>query len=114
MAQPKDYPIFNQWYRTTNWLLERCERMPKHTRFTVSGRMANLALDTVELLLEAIYSRERKELIKKINMKLEKLRFFNRLCKDRRYLSITQYEYLARAINETGKMCGAWAKTSSL
>lgn len=74
--------------------------------------MANLALDTVELLLEAIYSRERKELIKKINMKLEKLRFFNRLCKDRSYLSVTQYEFLARAINESGKMCGAWAKSS--
>jgi len=110
MPQPKDYPVFNQWYRTTNWLLERCERMPKNTRFTVSGRMANLALDTVELLIETIYTKERRPLIRAVNVKLEKLRFFNRLCRDRHYLSITQYEHLAREINETGRMCGAWAK----
>lgn len=108
MPQPKDYPIFEQWYRTLNWLLERCERMPKHTRFTVSGRMVNLASETTELLLEAIYTKERQALLKRVNLNLEKLRFFNRLCKDRRYLSISQYEYLAREINKTGKMCGGW------
>ena len=110
MTQPHDYAIFNEWYSTTNWLLERCERMPKHTRFTVSGRIANLALETVEILIEAIYSKDRVEPLQRINLNLEKLRFFNRLCRDRHYLSITQYEYLARAINRTGQMCGGWLK----
>lgn len=108
MPQPNDYPIFEQWYRTLNWLLERCERMPKHTRFTISGRIVNLASETTELLLEAIYTNDRQALLRQVNLNLEKLRFFNRLCKDRRYLSITQYEYLAREINTTGKMCGGW------
>jgi len=110
MARPEDYPLFDQWYRTVNWMLERCERMPKHTRFTISGRMANLATETTELLIEAIYTKNRAPLLRQINLNLEKLRFFNRLCKDRRYFSINQYEYLAREINETGKMCGGWAK----
>lgn len=110
MPQPADYPLFDHWYRTVNWLLERCERMPKHTRFTVSGRMVSLAMETTELLIEAIYSRERTELLRRINLNLEKLRFFNRLCKDRQYLSIAQYEHLAREINKAGKMCGGWAK----
>ena len=57
MANPSDYPIFNHWYTTINWLLERCDRMPKHVRFTVSGRIVNLAMDTTELILEAIYTR---------------------------------------------------------
>lgn len=110
MPQPKDYPLFDHWYNTIKWLLERCERMPKHTRFTISGRMTNLAIETTELILEAIYAKERMILLKKVNMNLEKLRFFNRLCKDQQYLSVTQYEYLARAINQTGQMCGGWMK----
>jgi hypothetical protein len=110
MAQPQDYPLFDHWYRTVNWLPERCERMPKHTRFTVSGRMVNLATETTELLIEAVYSKERTQLLRRINLNLEKLRFFNRLCKDREYLSLAQYEFLAREINKAGKMCGGWAK----
>lgn len=113
MPQPSDYPIFEQWYKTMNWLLDRCERMPKHTRFTVSGRMVNLATGTMELFLQAIYSRDRVHLLRQINLNLEKLRFFNRLCKDRRYFSLVQYEYLAREINSTGKMCGAWSKNQT-
>lgn len=112
MPQPKDYPLFEQWYQTMNWLLDRCERMPKHTRFTVSGRMVNLATETMELLLQAIYTKDRNALLQRINLNLEKLRFFNRLSKDRRYLSLSQYEYLAREINTTGKMCGAWSKSN--
>jgi hypothetical protein len=110
MPQPQDYPLFDHWYRLVNWLLERCERMPRHTRFTVSGRMVNLATETTELLIEAVYSKDRLLLLRRINLNLEKLRFFNRLCKDRRYLSVTQYEHLAREINTVGKMCGGWAK----
>jgi hypothetical protein len=113
MPQPSDYPVFEQWYKTMNWLLDRCERMPKHTRFTVSGRMVNLATATMELFLQAIYSRDRVHLLRQINLNLEKLRFFNRLCKDRRYFSLVQYEYLAREINSTGKMCGAWSKNQT-
>lgn len=110
MPQPKDYPIFEQWYKTMCWLLDRCQRMPKHTRFTISGRMVNLATEIMEKLLQAIYSKDKTAILQKINLDLEKLRFYNRLCKDQHYLSTTQYEYLAHEINTTGKMCGAWAK----
>lgn len=114
MPQPIDYPVFNEWYKTLNWVLERCDRMPKSTRFTVSGRLANLAIETTELILETIYSKDKRELVKRINLNLEKMRLFNRLCKDRRYLSMTQYEYLAGQINQTGRMCGGWLKSAGL
>lgn len=110
MPKAQDYPIFNHWYETMNWLLDRCERMPKSTRFTISGRMVNLATETMELLVEAIYTKDRVSLLRKVNLNLEKLRFFNRICKDRNYLSISQYEFFAKAINTTGQMCGGWLK----
>lgn len=112
MAQPADYPLFDHWYRTLNWLLDRCDRMPKQTRFTVSGRMVNLALEVSELLIEAIYSRDRAEALQGVNLRLEKLRIFSRLCRDRQYLSPEQYRFIITEINKAGRMCGGWKKTS--
>lgn len=108
-----DYPLFEHWYKTLNWLLDRCERMPKDVRFTVSSRIAALGTEILECIIEAIYTRERQELLRGINLRLEKLRFFMRLCHDRKYIATTQYEFAARCIDEAGKMCGGWMKQSA-
>lgn len=112
MAKPSDYPLFEHWYRTLNWILDRCDRMPKHTRFTVSGRIAHLSIEVAEWITEAIYSRDRYAILLAINKNLEKLRLYMRLSKDRQYLSLGQYEYISREINQAGVMCGGWLKNS--
>lgn len=60
MPPVSSYPIFEQWYKTCDWLLQACDRMPKHTRFTISGRIANVALDITAVLVEAIYSQDKR------------------------------------------------------
>lgn len=104
------YPIFEHWYKTTDWILDKCDKMPKHTRFTVAGRISNLALDTLDLINEAIYTKEREPLLRRVNLNLERLRIFFRLCCDRRYLSPTQNQFIQQEINTAGRMCGGWAK----
>lgn len=111
MSHPKEYPLYEHWYRTLNWVLDRCDRMPRHTRFTVSGRIAALAIETSELLLGAIYSKERLPLLQAANLNFERLRLYFRLCKDRNYLSVAQYEYISREVNKAGAMCGGWIKS---
>lgn len=107
------YPLFEHWYKTSDWILDRCERMPKHIRYTVSGRMINLCLETTELIIEAIYTKEKIALIRQINLNLEKLRIFFRLSHDRGYISHTQYIFVQQEINTAGKMCGGWLKQSA-
>lgn len=107
----KHYPLFEHWYKTTDWILDRCDKMPKHTRFTVSGRVANLAVETMEVQAEAVYSRDKIPLLRRVNLNLEKLRLFFRLCHDRRYISPSQYEFVQTEINTAGKMCGGWIKS---
>lgn len=107
----KHYPLFEQWYKTTDWILDRCDKMPKHTRFTISGRIAVLTVDTVELLTEAIYTKEKISLLNRVNLNFEKLRLFFRLCHDRRYISPSQYEFIQKEINTAGRMCGGWIKS---
>jgi hypothetical protein len=110
----KTYPLFEHWYKTTDWILDKCDRFPKHTRFTLAGRIANLALDTLDLINEAIYTRERQQILKQINLNLERQRIFFRLCTDRQYLSQAQNQFIQQQINTAGKMCGGWMKDTTV
>ena len=105
--------LLEHWYRTCDWLLDKCDRFPKQTRFTIAGRIANLALDTLECITEAAYSKEKRALLVRVNLLLEKLRLLLRLCFDRRYLSPAQYEFIQTEINAAGRMCGGWLKSCS-
>jgi hypothetical protein len=105
-----DYPLYVHWYKTLNWILDSVERMPKNVRFTIATRISELSLDIIELIIEAIYQKQRTGPLNAINMKLEKLRVLFRISFERHYLSIRQYEHISRALNEAGKMAGGWQK----
>ncbi len=105
-----DYPLFVHWYKTLDWILSAVERFPKHARFSLASRIADLALDTVEHIIEAIYAKDRSHILGKINLYMEKQRILFRIAHDRQYISTRQYEYIAGAINEAGKMVGGWKK----
>lgn len=111
--RPQDLPLFEHWYRTTNWILERSEKFPKHTRFTISSRINTLALEITEDIVTAIYSRDKRSCLERINMRLEILRIMFRISHERRYISHDQYEFISKAINESGKMTGGWLKSIS-
>jgi hypothetical protein len=108
-----EYPIFDHWYKTCDWILQVCDRMPRHTRFTLSGRIAGFSLDITALLTEAVYSKTRLPLLQRVNLLLEQLRVLFRLSKDRRYISLAQYEYVTELLLHCGKMNGGWIKKLS-
>ncbi|MBU4486546.1 MAG: diversity-generating retroelement protein Avd [Candidatus Delongbacteria bacterium] len=105
-----DYPIFEKWYSLLDWILDRVDSFPKSVRVTISTHISNLALDTLELVIEMVYTKDKKPILNSINLKLEKLRIFFRLCKDRRYLAISQYEFVSKEINAVGLMVGGLLK----
>lgn len=108
----ENYPLFALWYQTLQWILTTLEKFPKNARFTVASRLADAALDTMELIVEAIYTKERVQLLNKINLRLETQRVLFRVAHDRRFLSTRQYEYVAKALDEAGRMVGGWRKQS--
>lgn len=103
-------PVFSKFYDITNWILDKVEKFPKSQRFVFGHRLSNLVLDIVEGLVRAYYSREKVPLLREINHRLEILRIFLRLANDRRLISIRQYEFICKEIDETGKMIGGWIK----
>ena len=109
----ENYPIFVKWHQTLDWLLNRVESFPKSVRFSISTRIVNLSLDIMELIVDSIYSPppKRAAIIDQTNLKLEKLRVFVRICMERRYLSLRQFEYIAEEIDEAGRMLGGWKRS---
>jgi hypothetical protein len=102
--------LFVLWYDFAKWLLDKTEKFPRKVRFSFSNRIDNLALDIIEGIIEARYSRNKKEILRRIDLNMEKLRVLLRMCHDLRYLDTKGYEFAARKINEAGKMVGGWRK----
>ena len=107
----ENLPLHEAWFKTTDWILERCDRLPKHTRFTLAGRIANHALDIQELLIETAFSKQKIILLHRVNLILEKLRLLFRICFERKYINVHQYEFIQTQINTAGKMVGGWLKS---
>ena len=87
--------------------------MPKNQKFTQGDRLQNLLSDLLELLIEAYYgpSNERYARLLRVNIQLEKLRFFTRLIFESGYFSSRQYETMIFQYDDIGRMTGAWIKS---
>lgn len=96
-----------------DWILSTVEKYPKSVRFTLATKIANMGLDVMEKIIEAIYTKRRLYILRSINLYIEKLRIFFRISMERRYISINQYEHITRELNEVGMMVGGWLKVEA-
>ena len=92
------------------WLVPALERFPRSQKFLLGDRIQGTALDVLELLIEATYTRQRSDHLARANLGIEKLRFLLRLAHDLRYLDRRRYEHAARSLDATGRKVGAWSK----
>jgi len=97
-------------YDFTLWLLPHLAKFSRDHRFTLGDRMEEGALEVLELLVEASYTRDKRELLAKANIRLERLRYLTRLSKDLKLLSLSQYEFASRAMLTLGNEIGGWTK----
>ena len=61
------------------WLVPAVEKFPRTQKFLLGDRIQTTALDVLECLIEATYTRDRKGQLARANLGIEKLRFFFRL-----------------------------------
>jgi hypothetical protein len=97
-------------YRFVLWLVPTVEKFPRSQKFLLGDRMQATALDVMERLIEATYTRQRAPLLAQANLGVEKLRFLVRLATDLRHLDTRRYEHAARALDEIGRLIGGWRK----
>jgi hypothetical protein len=106
----KTGPAVEAHYQLLNWLMQTVERFPKSQKFLLGDRIQRTALDVLEALIEATYTRDRRTHLARANLGLEKLRFFFRLAFEQKHLDVRRYEHAARTIDEVGRLIGGWAK----
>jgi len=75
-------------YELLRWLMQRVEKYPRGYRFTLGGRIIGLALEVLEHLVEAAYTKNRSECLRGADLSLAKLRYLGRLAKDERCVSL--------------------------
>ena len=79
-------PALESHFRFLVWLIPAVERFPRSQKFLLGDRIQTSALDVLERLIEATYSRRRGDPLAGANLGIEKLRFLFRLAHDLRYL----------------------------
>jgi hypothetical protein len=102
--------VVTRMYDLVKWLVERINGFPRSQRFALGDRLETSGLDVLSLLIEAAYTRDKRDLLRRANLELQKLRYLTRLAKDLRLLSGSQYEYAARLTNDVGMQVGGWLK----
>ena len=90
-------PALDSWYRFLLWLVPTLERFPRRQKFLLGDRIQSTALDVLESLVEATYTRRRDSHLAHANLGIEKLRFLVHLAMDLEYLDPRRYEHAARA-----------------
>ena len=103
-------PALESHYHFLLWLVPAVERFPRSQKFLLGDRIQRTALDVLESLIDATYTRQSGHHLARANLGLEKLRFLFRLAHDLRTLDHRRYEHAARCLDETGRRLGAWSK----
>jgi len=103
-------PALEAMYRFVLWIIPTVEKFPRSQKFLLGDRIQTAALDALERLVEATYTRQRTAMLAAANLGVEKLRFFFRMAKDLRYLDPRRYEHAARALDDIGRLIGGWRK----
>lgn len=104
-------PALEAHYQFLLWLTPTVEKFPRSQKFLLGDRIQTTALDVLDALIEATYTRDRRAHLARANLGLEKLRFHFRLAAELHHLDARRYEHAARTLDEIGRLVGGWAKS---
>ncbi|MCB9267346.1 MAG: diversity-generating retroelement protein Avd [Lewinellaceae bacterium] len=105
--------ILSKTYELLKYCTPLLGQLPRSYKFTYGDRVQNLLFTLLEVLLEAFYSppSQKRAILQKANLTLEKLRYLVRLGFDLKLFSSDAYQKLATHLNEIGRMVGGWLKS---
>jgi hypothetical protein len=103
-------PALEKTYRFLFWLMPTVEKFPRSYKFVLGDRIQTVAMDVLEGLIEATYTRRRGSILSRVNLGIEKLRFLIRLAVDLRCVDKRRYEFAARSLDDIGRLVGGWMK----
>ncbi len=107
-----DLQVITLTYDFLKYLIPIVAKFPKNQRYLIGERIEKISLDILENLIEARYTKNRTEILRKTNILLEKLRYLVRIAMDLKLISIKRYEHIAKLLNQIGVQLGGWLKSA--
>jgi hypothetical protein len=105
-------PALEAMYQVLLWLIPTVEKYPRKQKFVLGDRIESTALDVLELLIGATFTKARDVKLAEANLGLERLRYFMRLSFELRLIDARKYEHAARGIDDVGRLVGGWIKVN--
>jgi hypothetical protein len=96
-------PALEKMHQFVLWLVLTLEKFPRSQKFMPGDRIQSSALDALEGLIEATYTRNRTAILRRVNLRLKTLRYLVRLAMDLRYFDKRRFEFAARSVDEIGR-----------
>lgn len=102
-------PLFVKTYDFLLWLIPLTLKYPKSQRFLLAERTSKFALDFYDLILEGAFRQTNTiGFFTDADLLLNKMRLYLRLSFDLRCISMNQFEYAAKSLDEIGRLLGGW------
>jgi len=95
------------------WLIPQLDKFPRNRRFTLGDRLESGLIQLLELLIEAAYTRAKRESLRRANLRLATARHLWRLAHELRVVSTRRYAHGARLIDDLGRQIGGWLKSTA-
>ena len=112
MKKNEELTVITKTYDLIVWTVNHTSRFPRNHRHVLGIRIEQHAYDILESLIEAKFSRERREQLEATNRKLETLRFLLRLAKDVQCLKLSSYGFATKSVDEIGRLVGGWLRSA--
>ncbi|MBI5699767.1 diversity-generating retroelement protein Avd [Candidatus Saganbacteria bacterium] len=110
MEGPK---VITYAYDFIKWAIPHIAKFPRNQRYTLGERIENKLFCLLELLIEAQYSKDKANALKKANLEIEQMRHLFRLCYDLRLINLKTYELSSKYLMDIGAQIGGWIKQQS-
>lgn len=105
---PTGARLFEVWLDLTAWLMQRTARFPKRLRHTLTDRIDQLAIQILEELTVATWTKHPVRSLRAADQRLTRLRVLLRLSHELRLLSDAQLGEATARLSEAGRMLGGW------
>ena len=92
------------------WLIPLLDQFPRTRRFTLGERLESGLLFVLENLVDAAYSRDKRDALARANRRLAVVRHLWRLCLEFKVIGLKRYEYGAKLMLDLGAQIGGWWK----
>jgi len=93
-------------------LIPHLDSFPRNRRFTLGDRLESGVIEILELLVEAAYTRNKHDVLKRANLRLAVVRHLWRVAHELKTIPTKRYGQGAKLLEDLGKQIGGWLKSA--